>query len=106
MSDDDLSDVGIHLQPKNIAETADIQGAMVKSLTTCSGSTLDKWFSYETDILDLLAVIFLLTAGLCFCSFQFGSLKYNTHSTYGRRNLFLITNPTRRQFILVKLKQS
>jgi hypothetical protein len=49
-------------------------------------------------------VIFHLASGLCFRSFQFGSLKYNTHSTYGRRNLFLITNPTRRQFILVKPK--
>ena len=45
---DDLSDVRIHLQPKNISEMAYIRGAMVKSLTTCSGSTLDKWFSYES----------------------------------------------------------
>ncbi|KIL53923.1 hypothetical protein M378DRAFT_19388 [Amanita muscaria Koide BX008] len=101
---DDLSDMGIHLQPKNVAETTYIRNAILKSLTASSESTLNKWFSYETEILEHIAVIFHLTAGPSFRSFQIGSLKYDTCSSFGRRNLFLITNPTRRQFALVKPK--
>jgi len=100
---DDLSDLGIHLQPKNVVETTEIRSVMVKNLTTCSES-LNKWFAYETEILELLAVIFHLTSGPSFRSFQFGSLKYDTCPSYGRRNLYLLTNPTRRQFILVRPK--
>ncbi len=67
-------------------------------------ATLEKWFSTEQEILACIAVIFHLTAGPSFRSFQVGTLKYDSFPEYGKRNLYLLTGPSRRQFILANPK--
>ncbi len=101
---DNFSSEAIHKQPQNDRHLQQFQNSIANCLKMENKATLEKWFSTEQEILACIAVIFHLTAGPSFRSFQVGTLKYDSFPEYGKRNLYLLTGPSRRQFILANPK--
>ncbi|SJL18205.1 uncharacterized protein ARMOST_21783 [Armillaria ostoyae] len=101
---DNFSPEAIHKQPQNALHLQQFQDSMANRLKMEGKATLEKWFSTEQEILACIAVIFHLTAGPSFRSFQFGTLQYDSSPQYGKRNLYFLAGPNRRQFILANPK--
>lgn len=103
-----IMDHAIHRQTQNIAWLEPLQGELQRMLLSRSErkhclvdpnalnalcfKNYKKWRVLEQDVLGCIAAIFVLTAGPCFRSFQFETLRFDGSPTQQPRNLYLLAD--------------